>query len=114
MDANDPAEPEVAPDALAVTVTVNGEFVFELYVWLGVESDVAVVGVSPSPQSMSYSSAPPPTVVIVSVTVSPADPVVTSAVKSTDLTKVPLRMFSIVSFKSSMASAMEFSGSISV
>ena len=80
---------------------------FELYVCDGVLSVVAFVGVSPVPQSMLYLLAPPPTVVMVRVTFRPAEPAVTSAVKSTDLTYVLFLMFSIVSFRSSNASVTE-------
>ena len=86
----------------AVTVTSNGDPTFELYVCVGVESDVEVV-VSPSPQTIVYLLAFP-VAVIVSVTTVPAPPLVVSAVKSTSLTNVLFLTFSTTSFKSSIAS----------
>ena len=86
----------------ALTVTSNGEPTFEEYVFVGVVSVVPIV-VSPSPQVISYLFALP-TAVIVSVTDKPAPPDVTSAVKSTLLTKVLFLTFSSASFKSSIAS----------
>ena len=61
------------------------------------------VSVLPSPQ-FTVNLFALPTTVVVNVTVSPAPPVVTSATNETDLTNVLFLMFSIVSFKSSMAS----------
>ena len=68
----------------AVTLTSNGEPTLLAYVWVGVESVVAVV-VLPSPQLIVNLFALP-TTVVVRVAVNPAPPDTISDTKSTDLT----------------------------
>jgi hypothetical protein len=87
-------------------VTVNGEYVFVLYVCVGVVLEEFVVAVSPVPQSMSYLLLVP-VGTIVKVTVVPAPPAVVLEVNVTLLTNVFALTLSNISFKSSMASVTE-------
>ena len=107
--ANEPDESVVpASFSKALTVTVCGDPEAELYVWLGVESDVAVVS-SPSPQVMVYLVLAPAVgvVVMVKVTVSPRLIEVESDTNETDFRYVPACTLPSTSFNSSIASVTD-------